>query len=99
MFLHFRNRLTGDLFNEKYSFPVGRDCIELFLYTSVCRSWPLWLFQTAFVLLRAMLPAARPMLRTCTCMLCATAMLRSMQQATLWPVFGNVQKALPPPQL
>ena len=99
MFLPFRNRLTGDLFNEKYSFPVGRDCTELYLYTSVCRSGPVWLFQTPFVQLRAMLPAARAMLRTCTCMLCATDMLRSLQQATLWPVFRYVQKVLPPPQL
>jgi len=77
MFLHFRNRMTGDLFNEKYSIHVGRHCSELFPGTSVCRSWPVWLFQAEVVLLRAVLPAARAMLRTCACVLCATAMLRT----------------------
>ena len=77
MFLHFHNRMTGDLFNEKYSFPVGRHSSGLFLCTSVCRSRPLWLFQTKDVLLRTVLSAARAMLRTRTCVLCATAMLRT----------------------
>ena len=78
----FQNRMTGELFNEKYSIPVGRHCSELFPCTAVCRSWPVWLFQVEVVLLRAVLPAARAMLCpssnmlcTCTCVLCATAML------------------------
>ena len=73
----FRNRITGELFNEKYSFPVGRDCSELFCGTSICRSWPVWLFQTEVILLRTMLSTARTMLRAGTCVLYATAMLRT----------------------
>jgi hypothetical protein len=104
--------MTGELFNEKYSFTVGRCCFESVCCTTICRSGSVWLLQTEVILLRPLLSArtillcassnmlcsSPGLLHTGTCLLRTSTMLRSLRQTTLQAILRPVQEMLQPSQ-